>query len=1855
MGEFVKNFHHYKNLVRTKTSNFLDKRPRIRIGIFAAAMVIVVSEASIVLQPFFTEHSYDLGTAAKLLPKVNASISKDITYDAKNGSFSYSPAPTDTNAITGIKATAYTTIGKGISVTDPVNNIDFTLKPTDSHLVGKQDGSRIVYPLSSGEGWTVYTIQKSGIKEDILLTRSSSDTKTFNYDLELGDSLEAKIESDGALGVYGNTLLSGNISASTDADAALLQKARNNAAKDTLVFKIPAPVVLESDKKISESVKAQFKLNGSKLTVEATGLSKASYPITIDPSIYVVSAHEFMAGNNETNVNFNIDEQLIEKSPTTGARFDSWVSTTPLPIGTSANGVVATGGYIYSVGGKSYTGQAFNTQGSDLYTVPTGVTSINIKMWGAGGGGGGGADVGSTGGTGGGAGYVNTTLSVTPGELLSLYVGGGGTGGNYDSAGQDAGGGGGGGGFSSVNRAGVPVVLAAGGGGGGGPRAATAGGAGGAGGGTTGAAGGTVFAGNGAGGGGGTPTTGGAGGAGGNNPGTAGSSLTGGAGADARSAAGADGSGVAGGLANGGAGGLANISNTRGAGGGGGAGYFGGGGGGATSNIANSSGGGGGGGSSYAGTGTSSTTNTTGSGINPGNPSDSARNGAGNGGASGAPFGSGGTGSNGLIVISYGSGTGVSNSVSWAEINTNTGTIDSANPGSGTCSGWCTSSAYSLPGSRANFSLVAYSGYLYAIGGIDSSATRQTTVYVTKLGANGEPRLWHPTNADPTTWAYWHTTTALSTARSDLTALAYNNRMYLIGGRENAGPVTTVQVADILPTGQLGSWSSSTALPTAAYGHGATIYNDRIYVLGGSATVGGAPQTTVRYNKINSDGTLNAWTTTTSLTTGRLSSGGTMATVSGAYLYVSGGCSTVNASGFCTAVRNDTQLASINADGTLDAWNTVGGVTDTRMSSSTVSWRNNIYAVGGCLSQDPTTGDCNTDTLDSIKYGSINRDGDASTVGQSVASGTAPCSGGAPTSCNLPGTGYVGNLLSNSFIHNGYLYVAGGCTSNACNNTSSGLVYSAIADDGTITRPATCPTGSYQGGAWCADTTNALSNNIAAATPVVFNNTIYLVGGFSNGGNADMIMRATLNNDGSTSAWTSQSMTGVGALNVSYLYAYARANPTDTSNPGNLYIFGGCTNTSSAACNAYTDAVYKCNIQSGGAIASCSTTGQLQIGTIPGASGAGLGAMSGTVYANYIYLIGGATPGLVDMDTIRYAKFDNSNNIVDAGGSSAWVESTNKLAVGRQRAAAFGYNGYIYVLGGYDAGGVGVVPDIEFIKVNVSDGSVGTATDGFTTSAVQINQRWGLTVPVSNSFAYVIGGCTAGAAPGSCTNRTDVIQTFQVYNNDSGAPSGYTTSANTYGTSANRIGASSTVYNGKLYIAGGCTSTTDCSTTVSDVSYSTIDAYGALSAWSSTTSLPAARAWGQLEVAGSSLYYIGGQTNTTTDYRTEVYYASPAGAGTIPSWSTASNGLPAGRTEFGATVWNNRLYVAGGEGSGTGCTASVCNTVYVSPQLNSGGNIGSAWSTASTSFTTPRLGATLVAYANNLYLVGGSDGTNYFSDVQFSKIDTSNGNAGAWSFSSSMTQPLSHSEGFAANGYLYILGGRTNATTCSPISMVAPISANTTISSGNNPTGIGTWFRSNKNYTGARYGAAVSYYGGKAYVMGGGCGSTLTYGSPVTQQTGLLSQPQIARYSLLMDTDTDVYPNAWLMNGIDNSIGANWQLKYRSMTNTTTSCTSPAMTTWGQETVFGNVTLGLPGVYTPKDVAGANTNCARYFFFNVAVDSSQAYGYPDDVTRGPTITDLTLQFTGDPSKRLMHGRTFTGGLQQPVDTPYYTY
>lgn len=84
------------------------------------------------------------------------------------------------------------------------------------------------------------------------------------------------------------------------------------------------------------------------------------------------------------------------------------------------------------------------TGGQQTFTVPQGVSSISVVATGAGGAAG--APYGAVGGAGGFGAVATTTLAVTPGETLYVYVGGQGSGSTGGFNGGASGGGDGGGG-----------------------------------------------------------------------------------------------------------------------------------------------------------------------------------------------------------------------------------------------------------------------------------------------------------------------------------------------------------------------------------------------------------------------------------------------------------------------------------------------------------------------------------------------------------------------------------------------------------------------------------------------------------------------------------------------------------------------------------------------------------------------------------------------------------------------------------------------------------------------------------------------------------------------------------------------------------------------------------------------------------------------------------------------------------------------------------------------------------------------------------------------------------------------------------------------------------------------------------------------------------------------------------------------------------------------------------------------------------------------------------------------------------------------------------------------------------------
>lgn len=1853
-------FGKFYSAVRRSLGNFYPSRRRhpaiARVGWGLLALIMIVSMCIEFLNWRQADTAYALSDRARtLLGRINPAFSDSLKFDQRSQKYYYNQdykPGNETAGLTGIpKFTGSFSAApeKGAVVTDPVSEASVGFKPRFGLKEPLQEQTRLIYPLKGRDATKVYSLKSIGMKEDIILHSYQGDNVDFSYTLELEQGMEARLEPNGSLAIYGvQPELLGNVATGSDQDVALLQKARQKAPKNTLLFTFPAPFVREYGKKVSDA-KAWFDLEGNVLTLHASGLQGSSYPLSIDPTIYIETAAKLMRGNNETNTDFDIDNELIQKSQTTGARIDAWQDNLDMNDGTWDHGVAAAGGYIYRVGGRvdprkpTIVSQQQTLAGSNTTSFvmdmpaarPAGDLYIALMCHD----GSNGANISPPSGGG------WTEYADLQGHAAYYKIGTNQGGGNEAASYTWTG--------PSEEWAGVIVRVT------GFNSSDVVSGTAGTGSNSTGAV--PVF-----------PAT---------TPDNDATLVVRAAGFD---------------------------------------------------------------------TDNPSTTTWVPSGHTKIDSSSSSSGGTGSCGftaasldvppSSGVSTGTA-THADSSVNDDYGASTiainpatvsaGVQDTVYWAKFNSSTLAIESPNPGNGACSGWCTNSAYNLPEARRGFSLVAYNGYLYAIGGLDATGNRESTILIAKLGANGEPSLWHPSGGTP---VYWYQDTGLngSTARSYLAAVAYNNRMYILGGATNANTTgtATMEYADINPMGTLGSWSSGTALPSSRYMHTAHIYNDVLYLIGGDS--GGSLQNSVYYNRLNSDGSMNSWTLTTPFSGPRSTMGGSFTAVWGAYIYLAGGCTTTTGAPnyYCgsSGVASDVQLASIHADGSISEWGSITNLENKRMGYNIIGWQGGLYRLGGCIQQNGSTGNCGLALAD-VDYGVINPDGEASTVGTSSASGASTCTGSDPYNCDLPSAS-VGNVLNASVVANGYLYIMGGCTSNPCNSYSSGITYQAIGSDGTLRKPASCA-GTYTD-SYCVSSTS-LPASRGAAAPTVFNGRIYLVGGFPN---RDDVSYASVNNDGSLGTWTSPSFASLGVSeSLAYSFAYSRANPSSASTtPGNLFIFGGCDGNNGVGCSNYSSSVYKCNIGTSGAPSSCTTTGQLQIGTAPGASGPGLGAHAGAVYANYIYLMGGLAPNALDLTTVYYAKFNDSNNVVTAG-SSGWTRTSNDVLVGRRRGAGFGYNGYLYVTGGYD--GSEALADIEFAKIDVSTGDVGV----FNASTVSISRRWGLTAPVSNSYAYVVGGCTAGSAPTGCTTRTNTIQTFQIYNNDSGALKSISSfSDDTFASDTDRWGASVAVLNGYLYVAGGCTSATDCTAATSNVQYAPISTSdGSIGTWSSATNgLPAVRAWGKLVAAGGGLYYLGGQSSTATDERAEVYYVSSFSSGDISAaWSTASGGIgdtasqaAQERTKFGTAVWNNRIYVVGGLSSAGAAT----NTVFISPQLTGGNIAADSWASDADVPDVARYGAAVVAYANNLYIFGGNDGTNYLNDAQFTQIN-SDGTVDAWTFTTSMSSYVSEAEAFAANGYIYLIGGRSAASSCVPNTLVAPISANTTIASGNSPTGIGEWYETNVRYAGGRYGAAVVYNQGKVYVTGGGCtspqagsystgtitqsgttvtgsgtnwtdnyiGTTITYqdastatvvsvsgatsmtvsvsktiGSAQTYSvaaarhvySGLKSQPQVAKYSRMVDTDTDVFPNSWLVNGLDNSIGARWQVRYRSMHDISTtsdtaggvlqqnpnedcgtSATMAAMTTWGQETNFGDVTLGKVEQYTPKNSSGGNINCARYYYFSVTIDASQTFGYPEDVTRGPTITDLSLFFTSDPSKRLRHGKTFTGGEQQPLDTP----
>lgn len=113
-----------------------------------------------------------------------------------------------------------------------------------------------------------------------------------------------------------------------------------------------------------------------------------------------------------------------------------------------------------------------------------------------------------------------------------------------------------------------------------------------------------------------------------------------------------------------------------------------------------------------------------------------------------------------------------------------------------------------------------------------------------------------------TTLSDWALGAPLSAARLKLAAVATDKFLYAIGGEVGSTVLTDVEVAPIQADGSLGAFTKTTSLPAPRLGHAAATAGDRIWVMGGSdAPSGGSTSASILEAKIQPSGGLSAWTT----------------------------------------------------------------------------------------------------------------------------------------------------------------------------------------------------------------------------------------------------------------------------------------------------------------------------------------------------------------------------------------------------------------------------------------------------------------------------------------------------------------------------------------------------------------------------------------------------------------------------------------------------------------------------------------------------------------------------------------------------------------------------------------------------------------------------------------------------------------------------------------------------------------------------------------------------------------------------------------------------------------------------------
>ncbi len=277
-------------------------------------------------------------------------------------------------------------------------------------------------------------------------------------------------------------------------------------------------------------------------------------------------------------------------------------------------------------------------------------------------------------------------------------------------------------------------------------------------------------------------------------------------------------------------------------------------------------------------------------------------------------------------------------------------------------------------------------GYVYTVGGCDTSGSSSATVQYAKIAADGSLGNWGTTTSIP--------------ANACLGAGVAAANGYLYVTNYNGSAIETYYAKPALD-GTVSAWTTSPVTIASGYQeYGLTAYSNYLYVLGGTSEI-----TTVQYSRVNPDGTIGAWAATSSLALGLKAA---QPVVANGYMYMAGG------NGGGSGANDDVQRAKINADGTLGSWsNQTNVLPDIRAYAVNLALNGYLYVISGAETS------AGTNPSNTVYYAPFNADG---TVGSFTSSAST-----------LPAVRW----LSSGFVANGYLYVISGTPDVDANATTT--------------------------------------------------------------------------------------------------------------------------------------------------------------------------------------------------------------------------------------------------------------------------------------------------------------------------------------------------------------------------------------------------------------------------------------------------------------------------------------------------------------------------------------------------------------------------------------------------------------------------------------------------------------------------------------------------------------------------------------------------------------------------------------------------------------------------------------------------